>query len=106
MAEHLPVVEEIEVLIVAGATTGKVEAINTSIKHIKPTGRGFVISTNCKTRITLRSALENCGELSTTIVGFTSNRDLDNPATRQPSGHFDDTDDPRPIRPMRSPDIR
>jgi transposase len=32
---------EIEVLIVTGATTAKVEANNTAIKHIKRTGRGF-----------------------------------------------------------------
>ena len=48
--------KEIEVLIVTGATTGKVEANNTSIKHIKRTGRGFVNSTNHTTRIMLRSA--------------------------------------------------
>ncbi|MDJ0316232.1 ISL3 family transposase [Arthrobacter sp. H35-MC1] len=48
--------KEIEVLIVTGATTGKVEANNTSIKHIKRTGRGFVNSTNYTTRIMLRSA--------------------------------------------------
>ena len=47
---------EIEVLIVTGATTGKVEANNTSIKHIKRIGRGFVNSTNYTTRIMLRSA--------------------------------------------------
>ncbi|MEJ1194035.1 transposase [Pseudarthrobacter sp. CCNWLW207] len=33
--------KEIEVLIVAGATTGKVEANNTGIKHIKRTARGY-----------------------------------------------------------------
>ncbi|MDQ6740899.1 MAG: transposase, partial [Actinomycetota bacterium] len=32
---------EIEVLIVTGATTAKVEANNTAIKHIKRTGRGY-----------------------------------------------------------------
>ena len=48
--------KEIEVLIVTGATTGKVEANNTSIKHIKRTGRGFVNSTNYTNRIMLRSA--------------------------------------------------
>ncbi|WP_315914420.1 ISL3 family transposase [Arthrobacter sp. lap29] len=47
---------EIEVLIVTGATTGKVEANNTSIKHIKRTGRGFTNTTNYTTRIMLRSA--------------------------------------------------
>jgi hypothetical protein len=33
--------QAIEVLIVTGATTAKVEANNTSTKHIKRTGRGF-----------------------------------------------------------------
>jgi transposase len=33
--------KEIEVLIVTGATIGKVEANNTGIKHIKRTGRGY-----------------------------------------------------------------
>ena len=51
---------EIEVLIVTGATTAKVEATtqpsNTSIKHIKRTGRGFTNARNYKTRILLRSA--------------------------------------------------
>ncbi|WP_207597783.1 transposase [Arthrobacter sp. D5-1] len=32
--------KEIEVLIITGATTGKVEAINTAIKNIKRTARG------------------------------------------------------------------
>ncbi|AIY00840.1 transposase [Arthrobacter sp. PAMC 25486] len=50
--------KESEVLIVTGATTGKVEANNTSIKHIKRTGRGFVNSTNYTTRIMLRSAAQ------------------------------------------------
>lgn len=48
--------EEIEVLIVTGATTAKVEANNTAIKNIKRTGRGFVNSSNYRTRILLRSA--------------------------------------------------
>lgn len=48
--------DEIEVLIVTGATTAKVEANNTAIKNIKRTGRGFVNSANYKTRILLRSA--------------------------------------------------
>jgi len=48
--------EEIEVLIVTGATTAKVEANNTAIKNIKRTGRGFVNSANYKTRILSRSA--------------------------------------------------
>jgi transposase len=47
---------EIEVLIVTGATTAKVEANNTAIKHLKRTGRGFVNSRNYTTRIMLRSA--------------------------------------------------
>lgn len=48
--------KEIEVLIVTGATTAKVEANNTAIKHIKRTGRGFVNSWNYSTRVMLRSA--------------------------------------------------
>jgi transposase len=48
--------KEIEVLIVTGATTAKVEANNTTIKHIKRTGRGFTNARNYKTRILLRSA--------------------------------------------------
>ncbi|WP_426996753.1 ISL3 family transposase [Pseudarthrobacter sp. N5] len=48
--------KEIEVLIVTGATTAKVEANNTAIKHLKRTGRGFVNSRNYSTRIMLRSA--------------------------------------------------
>jgi transposase len=48
--------QEIEVLIVTGATTAKVEANNTGIKHLKRTGRGFVNSRNYTTRIMLRSA--------------------------------------------------
>ena len=48
--------KEIEVLIVTGATTAKVEANNTAIKHIKRTGRGFTNPRNYKTRILLRSA--------------------------------------------------
>jgi transposase len=47
---------EIEVLVVSGATTSKVEANNTAIKHLKRTGRGFVNSRNYTTRIMLRSA--------------------------------------------------
>ncbi|MHA7178454.1 ISL3 family transposase [Arthrobacter sp. Sr24] len=46
--------KEIGVLILTGATTGKVETNNTSIKHIKRTGRGFVNSSNYATRIMLR----------------------------------------------------
>jgi transposase len=48
--------KEIEVLIVTGATTAKVEANNTAIKHIKRTDRGFTNARNYKTRILLRSA--------------------------------------------------
>jgi transposase len=48
--------KEIEVPIVTGATTAKVEDNNTAIKHIKRTGRGFINARNYKTRILLRSA--------------------------------------------------
>ncbi|WP_259678217.1 transposase [Arthrobacter oryzae] len=48
---------EIEVLIVTGATTGKVEANNTSIKHIKRTARGYRNAGNHKSVILMRSAV-------------------------------------------------
>lgn len=48
--------EAIEVLIVTGATTAKVEAANTGIKNIKRTGRGFRNAGNYRTRILLTSA--------------------------------------------------
>lgn len=48
--------EAIEVLIVTGATNARTEAANTSIKHIKRTGRGFRNEANYRARILLRSA--------------------------------------------------
>lgn len=48
---------EIEVLIVTGATTGKVEANNTAIKNIKRTARGYRNAANYKSVILLRSAV-------------------------------------------------
>jgi transposase len=48
---------EIEVLIVTGATTGKVEANNTTIKHIKRTARGYRNPGNYKSIILMRSAV-------------------------------------------------
>ncbi|MET3808956.1 ISL3 family transposase [Arthrobacter sp. UYEF3] len=48
---------EIEVLIVTGATTGKVEANNTGIKHIKRTARGYRNPGNYKSVILMRSAV-------------------------------------------------
>lgn len=48
--------KEIEVLIVTGATTGKVEANNTAIKHIKRTARGYRNPNNYTSVILLRSA--------------------------------------------------
>ncbi len=48
--------DAIEVLIVTGATTAKVEAANTGIKNIKRCGRGFRNSANYTTRILLSSA--------------------------------------------------
>ncbi|MFF1880614.1 transposase [Pseudarthrobacter sp. NPDC058196] len=48
LAHGLSMVEKIEVLIVTGATTAKVEANNTAIKHIKSTGRGFTNARNYK----------------------------------------------------------
>lgn len=50
---------EIEVLITTGATTAKVEANNTAIKHIKDikrTGRGYRNPHNYRSRILLTSA--------------------------------------------------
>jgi transposase len=48
---------EIEVLIVTGATTGKVEANNTGIKHIKRTARGYRNPGNYKSVILMTSAV-------------------------------------------------
>ena len=48
--------DAIEVLIVTGATTAKVEAGNTGIKNIKRTGRGFRNPENYRMRILLTSA--------------------------------------------------
>ncbi|MDP9903119.1 ISL3 family transposase [Arthrobacter bambusae] len=49
--------KEIEVLIITGATTGKVEANNTAIKNIKRTARGYRNPDNYKSVILLRSAV-------------------------------------------------
>jgi transposase len=49
--------KEIEVLIVTGATTGRVEANNTGIKHIKSTARGYRNAANYKLVILLSSAV-------------------------------------------------
>ncbi|MCU1568619.1 MAG: transposase for insertion sequence element [Pseudarthrobacter sp.] len=43
--------KEIEVLIITGATTGKVEANNTAIKNIKRTARGYRNPDNYKSVI-------------------------------------------------------
>ena len=48
---------EIEVLNVTGATTGKVEAKNTGIKHIKRTARGYRNAVNYKSIILTISAV-------------------------------------------------
>lgn len=48
--------KEIEVLIITGATTGKVEANNTAIKTIKRTARGYRNPANYKSVILLTSA--------------------------------------------------
>ncbi|WP_309484084.1 transposase [Pseudarthrobacter sp. NS4] len=52
----MPLVGEIKVLIVTGATTAQVEANNTAIKHIKRTARGYRNRDNYRSRILLRSA--------------------------------------------------
>lgn len=49
--------KEIEVLIITGATTGKVEANNTAIKNIKRTARGYRNPANYKSVILLISAV-------------------------------------------------
>ena len=46
----------IEVLIVTGVTNARTEAANTSIKQIKPTGRGYRNPDHYKARILLASA--------------------------------------------------
>ncbi|WP_246263138.1 ISL3 family transposase [Arthrobacter mobilis] len=48
--------KEIEVLIVTGATTAKVEANNTTIKNIKRKGRGYRNPWNYQSRILMASA--------------------------------------------------
>ena len=48
--------DQIEVLIVTGATNARTEAANTSIKQLKRTGRGFRNEHNYRTRILLSSA--------------------------------------------------
>ena len=48
--------DAIEVLIVTGATTARVEAANTGIKNIKRIGRGFRNAENYRMRILLTSA--------------------------------------------------
>lgn len=50
---------EIEVLIVTGATTGKVEVNNTGIKHIKRTACGYRNPANCKSIILMRSVVRS-----------------------------------------------
>jgi hypothetical protein len=67
--------KEIEVLIFTGATTAKVEANNTSIKHIKRTGREFTNARNYKTRILLHSAAKNSGVNIGHGRTFTTNRE-------------------------------
>ncbi|WP_256249594.1 transposase [Pseudarthrobacter sp. R1] len=49
--------KEIEVLIITGAMTGKVEANSTAIKNIKRTARGYRNPANYKSVILLRSAV-------------------------------------------------
>lgn len=49
--------KEIEVLIVTGATTAKVEANNTGIKKIKRTVRGYRNAGNYKSAILMTSAV-------------------------------------------------
>ncbi len=49
--------KEMDVLIITGATTGKVEANNTAIKNIKRTARGYRNPANYKSVILLRSAV-------------------------------------------------
>lgn len=58
---------DIEVLIVAGATTAKVEANNSAIKQLKRTGRAFVKSRNSNRRIMLRSAARTA---ASTLIAY------------------------------------
>ena len=53
--------KEIEVLIVTGATTAKVEANNTAIKHIKMTGREFTNAGNDKNAYPVARCRQNSG---------------------------------------------
>jgi len=46
----------IEVLVVTGVSNARTEAANTSIKHIKRTGRGYRNPTHYRARILLASA--------------------------------------------------
>ena len=48
--------DQIEVLVITGATNARTEAANTSIKQLKRTGRGFRNERNYRTRILLGSA--------------------------------------------------
>jgi transposase len=48
--------EAIEVLLVTGVTNARTEAANTSIKHIKRTGRGYRNPAHYRARILLASA--------------------------------------------------
>ena len=48
--------DQIEVLVVTGATNARTEAANTTIKNIKRTGRGFPNPSNYRARILLASA--------------------------------------------------
>jgi hypothetical protein len=54
-------VEKIEVLIIAGATTGKVEAGNTAIKNIKRTAHGYGDAANYKSVISLEKCRPDGG---------------------------------------------
>jgi transposase len=58
---------EIAVLIVTGDTTGKVQANNTAIKHIKRTGRGYRTPGNYKSVILMRSAVPTVARHSSGI---------------------------------------
>ena len=63
--------KEIQVLIVIGATTGKVEANNTSVKRIKRTARGVRRQHQLHNPYYAQRSRQNSGESSIAIVGFT-----------------------------------
>ena len=67
--------KEIEVLIITGATTGKVEANNTAIKNIKRTARGYRNAANYKSVIPLEKCRPDGGMTLIPGIDFPMNRE-------------------------------